>query len=377
MKGGAAISEVYRADHVGSFLRPTEVKEARATCREGRLSLAQLHDIEDRAILAVVERQRSIGVDIFTDGELRRSGFQNDLAEAVEGFVTTERPAVVRIWQGPGGEPQEQGTRQVVGGPLRHVQRLTEHQTRFLQAHAPGPVKMTVPSPNQFPAISFQPGVTDAFYPTRSDLLWALVAIIKKEIAALVEDGVPYIQVDEPRYSYYVDPRWRQHLRDLGEDPEKMFDEAIAADNACLQGIRRQGLTVALHVCRGNNESKWYAEGGYEPIAEKLFNTLAVDRFLLEYDTERAGTFEPLRFMPRNKQVVLGLVSSKDPRLESQDELLRRIDEACRYVPLDHLALSPQCGFASTAAGNLLSEEEQWRKLELVVETVHKVWGVS
>jgi 5-methyltetrahydropteroyltriglutamate--homocysteine methyltransferase len=156
-----------------------------------------------------------------------------------------------------------------------------------------------------------------------------------------------------------------------------MFDEAIAADNACLQGMRRQGLTVALHVCRGNNESKWYAEGGYEPIAEKLFNTLAVDRFLLEYDTERAGTFEPLRFMPRDKQVVLGLVSSKDPRLESQDKLLRRIDEACRYVPLDNIALSPQCGFASTAAGNLLTEEEQWRKLELVVETVHKVWGVS
>jgi 5-methyltetrahydropteroyltriglutamate--homocysteine methyltransferase len=371
------MSEVYRADHVGSFLRPADVKEARAACREGRLSLAQLHDIEDRAILAVVERQRSIGVDVFTDGELRRSGFQNDLVEAVEGFVTTERPAVVRIWQGPGGEPQEQGTRQVVGGPLRHVQRLTEHQTRFLQAHAPGPVKMTVPSPNQFPAISFQPGVTDAFYPTRSDLLWALVAIIKNEIAALVEDGVPYIQVDEPRYSYYVDPKWRQHLRDLGEDPEKMFDEAIAADNACLQGIRRQGLTVALHVCRGNNESKWYAEGGYEPIAEKLFSTLAVDRFLLEYDTARAGTFEPLRFMPQNKQVVLGLISSKDPRLESQDELLRRIDEACRYVPLDNLALSPQCGFASTAAGNLLTEEEQWRKLELVVETVHKVWGTS
>jgi 5-methyltetrahydropteroyltriglutamate--homocysteine methyltransferase len=369
------MSEIYRADHVGSFLRPAEVKEARAAYRERRLSLEQLYNIEDCAILAALERQRSIGIDVFTDGELRRSGFQNDLVEAVEGFVATERPAVVRIWQGPGGEPQEQGTRQVVGGTLRPVRRLTEHQTRFLQAHAPGPVKMTLPSPNQFPAISFQPGVTEPFYPTRSDLLWALVAIIKQEIATLVADGVPYIQVDEPRYSYYVDPKWRQHLRDLGEDPDRSFDAAIAADNACLQGVQRQGLTVAIHICRGNNESKWYAEGGYEPIAEKLFGSLTVDRYLLEYDTARAGTFAPLRFMPRNKLVVLGLVSSKDPRLESQDELLRRIDEAARYVPIENLALSPQCGFASTAAGNLLTEDEQWCKLELVVATARKVWG--
>jgi 5-methyltetrahydropteroyltriglutamate--homocysteine methyltransferase len=371
------MSEAYRADHVGSFLRPAEVKEARAAFREGRLPLEQLRHIEDRAILTALERQRSVGVNVFTDGEFRRTGFQNDLVEAVEGFVDVARPAVVRIWQGPGGEPQEQGTRQVVGGRLRPRRRLTEHQTEFLKAHAPGPIKMTVPSPNQFPAISFQPGVTEQFYPSRSDLLWALVPIIQREIAALVGAGVPYIQVDEPRYSYYVDPKWSQHLRDLGEDPEKMFEEAIAADNACLQGVRQPGLTVAMHICRGNNESKWYAEGGYEPIAEKLFGSLTVDRFLLEYDTARAGTFEPLRFMPRDKMVVLGLVSSKEPMLEAQDELCRRIDEAARYVPLENLALSPQCGFASTAAGNLLTEEEQWRKLELVVQTAHKVWGTS
>ena len=248
------MSEAYRADHVGSFLRPAEVKEARAAFRDGRLALEQLRHIEDRAILTALERQRSIGVDIFTDGELRRTGFQSDLMEAVEGFVASERPAVVRVWQGPGGEPREQGTRQVVGARLRQVRRLTEHQTRFLQAHAPGPIKVTVPSPNQFPAISFQAGVTDRFYPTRSDLLSDLVSIIKREVAALVEDGVPYIQVDEPRYSYYVDAKWRQHLRDLGENPDKAFDEAIAADNACLEGLQRQGLTLAMHICRGNNE---------------------------------------------------------------------------------------------------------------------------
>ena len=184
-----------------------------------------------------------------------------------------------------------------------------------------------------------------------------------------------YIQLDAPRYSYYVDAKWREHLRGLGEDPDKMFDEAVAADNHCVARIGKDGPTVALHICRGNNESKWYAEGGYEPIAEKLFGTLNVDRFLLEYDTDRAGTFEPLRFVPPGKDVVLGLISTKLPQPEYQDDLLRRIEEASQYVPLENLSLSPQCGFASTAAGNLLTEDEQWRKLELVVETARKVWG--
>ena len=365
----------YRADHVGSLLRPDEVKAARASFREGRLNAQELHQIEDRAILVALERQRSIGVDIFTDGEFRRASFQHDLVESLEGFVPTEQPTAVRIWQGPGEQPQEQGNRWVVASKLRQLRRLTEGQTTFLKAHAPGPIKITVPSPSQLPAICFKPGLTDQYYPTRSDLLLEFVSIIKAEIAALVEDGVSYIQVDAPRYSYYVDPNWRQHLKDLGEDPEKTFEEAVAADNACLEGVRRQGITVAMHLCRGNNQSKWFAEGGYEPIAEKLFGSLPVDRFLLEYDTARAGTFEPLRFMPPDKTVVLGLLSSKDAKLESQDELLRRIDEASRYVPIENLALSPQCGFASVAAGNLLTEDEQWRKLELVVETARKVWG--
>jgi 5-methyltetrahydropteroyltriglutamate--homocysteine methyltransferase len=369
------MAEAYRADHVGSLLRLSEVREARAAFREVRIDREELTHAEDSAILQALERQQQIGLDVFSDGEFRRSGFQNDLAESVEGFVAAERPAVVRVWQGPGGEPQEQGTAIVVGQRLRQIRRLTETQSAFLKAHSPGPFKITLPSPNQFPTINFQPGLTDQFYPTRSDLLWDIVSIIKAEIAALIAEGVPYIQLDAPRYSYYVDPKWRQHLRDLGEDPDQLFQEAIAADNACLEGARREGLTCAMHICRGNNQSKWYAEGGYEPIAQALFGTLAVDRFLLEYDTERAGTFEPLRFVPTDKMVMLGLVSTKVPSLESQDDLLRRIDEASRYVPLERLALGPQCGFASTAAGNLLTEDEQWRKLELVVETARKVWG--
>ena len=367
--------EVYRADHVGSLLRPDDLHLARANHREGMLELHQLRAIEDAAILHVLERQQAAGVEIYTDGEFRRSGFQNDLIEAVEGYVETNEPAVVRVWQGPGGEPHEQGTRQVVGGKLWQLRRLAQYQATFMKAYAPGPFKITVPSPSQYPAISFQPGLTDRYYPTRSDLLWDIAEIIKAEISALLESGVPYVQIDAPRYSYYVDAKWREHLRELGEDPDQMFEEAVAADTYCLEGAQRPGATVALHICRGNNQSKWYAEGGYEAIAAKLFGTLPVDRFLLEYDTDRAGTFEPLRHVPEDKMVVLGLISSKDSTLESRDYVLERIEEATAYVPLERLALSPQCGFASTVAGNLLTEEEQWRKLELVASISREVWG--
>ena len=366
---------LFRADHVGSLLRPAAVKEAKEAFLEGRLDLEGLRSVEDQAILDAIGKQKTAGMQVFTDGEFRRTGFQNDLIESVEGFVDAETPAVVRIWQGPGEQPAEQGTRQVVGGKLRQVRSLTEAQRTFLQAHAPGPVKMTVPSPSQFPSLVFQTGVSDQFYATRSELLWDIAGIIRAEVAALVEAGVDYIQVDAPRYSYYVDRKWRQHLRDLGEDPDRMFEEAMAADNFCLEGAQQAGATVAFHVCRGNNQSKWYAEGGYEAIAEKLFNTLQVDRFLLEYDTERAGTFEPLRFMPGDKMTVLGLISSKEAALETPEYVLQRIEEASAHVPLDNLALSPQCGFASTAAGNLLTEDQQWRKLELVAEISRRVWG--
>ena len=269
----------------------------------------------------------------------------------------------------------EQGTRQVVGGKLTKVRSLTKHQREFLQAHAPGPAKITLPSPSQFPAISYQPGLTDQFYPTRTYLLWEIAGIIKSEVSSLLDSGVQYIQIDAPRYSYCVDPRWRQHLQDLGEDPDQMFEEAVSADNYCLEGAQRPGVTIACHTCRGNNQSKWYAEGVYEAIAERLFGSLTVDRFLLEYDTERAGTFDPLRFMPTGRMVVLGLVSSKDPALESPAYLMTRIEEASGYVPLENLALSPQCGFASTVAGNLVTGEQQWRKLELVAEICQRVWG--
>jgi len=222
----------------------------------------------------------------------------------------------------------------------------------------------------------YKPGLTDRFYSTRAALVQEFVGMLQREVQALLGDGVAYMQLDSLHYIIRLaDPQYRQQVRQAGADPDQELDDTIAADNAVLQDARRPGVTVGLHMCRGNNRSAWIATGSYEVIAEKAFNALQVDRFLLEYDTERAGGFEPLRFVPRGKTVVLGLISSKDPRLESQDLLRRRLDEAARYVPLEYLALSPQCGFASTAPGNLLTWDEQRRKLELVVETARKVWA--
>jgi 5-methyltetrahydropteroyltriglutamate--homocysteine methyltransferase len=253
---------------------------------------------------------------------------------------------------------------------------LTQHELAYMKQHSPGDIKMTLPTANQFPAIYYKKGISDRAYPTYSAFLWDIVPIIKAEIRALVNEGVQYVQIDAPRYSYYIDPKWRDYIKkDMGLDPDAALDEAIKVDNACLEGAKREGVILAIHLCRGNNRSQWYAQGGYDAIAEKLFAQLQVDAFLLEYESERAGTFEPLRFVPRDKTVVLGLVSSKLPELESQDQLKKRIDEASKYLPLENLALSPQCGFASTMEGNLLTEDEQWRKLKLVVDAAKQVWG--
>ncbi|MCS7171998.1 MAG: cobalamin-independent methionine synthase II family protein [Armatimonadetes bacterium] len=378
------MAEEIRADQVGSLLRPQELLEARSR----GASAEELREIEDRHIRRLLHRQREIGVDVYTDGELRRRHFMSDLLEAVEGFAlleggprpdgapdaTTSRPS--RTWKGQGTTPPPARVTAVVTDRLRPTRRLTAHEVAFLRRHSPGPFKITLPSANQFPALAFRRGVTDRVYRDHSELLWDIVPVIRDEIRALVEEGVTYIQIDAPRYSVYIDPRWREHVRtEMGMEPEAALEEAIRADNACLEGLRGRGTVLAFHLCRGNNRSQWFAEGGYDPIAEKVFNELQVDRFLLEYDDERSGTFEPLRFVPPDKTVVLGLVSTKRPQLESQDTLLRRIEEASRYVPLERLALSPQCGFASVMEGNLLTEEDQWAKLRLVVEVARKVWG--
>lgn len=361
----------YRAEQVGSLLRPPELLQARIEHAEGKLNHEELQSMEDRAILAGLEKQRQIGLDIFTDGEMRRASWLHDMAEAVEGFVPHR---VMLEWKGPGGAV-EGSNALAAGAKLRKVRKMTGHELPFLKKAAPGPFKVTIPAPSNFMLASYQPGITDKFYPTHADLLQDLVGIIQDETEWLVSEGVKYIQLDAPFYSHYLDPQQRTRMSQTGRDPDAEFDKAIRGDNASMNGIPRGNVTLALHVCRGNNRSRWYTEGGYDAIAEKLFGTLDVDTFLLEYDTERAGGFEPLRLVPRRKTVVLGLITTKDPKLEPQDELLRRIDQAARYVPLENLAISTQCGFASVAAGNLLSMDEQWRKLELVVDTARKTWG--
>jgi 5-methyltetrahydropteroyltriglutamate--homocysteine methyltransferase len=359
---------------VGSLLRPKEIIDARCN---SSLTREQLREIEDRHILRALQRQKDLGFRIFSDGELRRTQFMGDFYESVEGL--DKDGSIARAWKGQPDRASGTGLLQLTGlvvDKIRQTRRLTRHEVDFLKQHSPGAFKMTLPTANQFPAIAYRKGLSDRAYPTYSEFLWDVVPIIRSEIQALVDEGVSYVQIDAPRYSYYLDPKWRNYIRtELGKSPEDALDEAIRADNACLEGARRNGVTLAIHLCRGNSRSQWYAEGGYDPIAEKLFNELDVDLFLLEYESDRAGTFEPLRFVPPNKGVVLGLVSSKVPQLESRDLLCQRIDEASRYVPLENLALSPQCGFASTLEGNLLTEDEQWQKLQLVADTARTMWN--
>jgi 5-methyltetrahydropteroyltriglutamate--homocysteine methyltransferase len=362
----------YRADHVGSFLRPKELLEAR---HSESPDLERLRAIEDRAILRVLAKQKELGFEIFTDGEFRRTNFMGDFTDAVKGFDFGE--GLARTWKGQNAGSGLSGpVRGIVTRKLRAVRPLTGHELPFLKQHSPGAIKMTLPSATQFPAIGFKHGVTDKVYKDHSALLWDIVEIMKAEMSRLAAEGVSYIQIDAPRYSYYLDPKWREWIRtEMNSDLDAVLDDAIKADNACLAAARRPGVTLAIHLCRGNSRSHWYAEGGYDAIAEKLFSTLAVDRFLLEYDDPRSGTFEPLRFVPRDRVVVLGLISSKVAQIENANDVVKRIHEAAKYVPLENLALSPQCGFASTMDGNLLTEDEQWAKLRLVVDTARRVWS--
>src|SRR5208282_5584892 len=266
------MSAPYRADHVGSFLRPAELLEARRTAAQDPL---RLHAIEDRDIERVLAKQKELGFEIFTDGELRRRNFMSDFTDAVEGFDLGD--AVARNWKA--GDPKSAAASSVTGivtSKLRALQPLTGHELSFLKAHSPGAIKMTLPSATQFPAISFKRGITDKIYENHSALLWDIVGIMKTELARLSAEGVKYIQIDAPRYSYYLDPKWREWIRtEMNVEPDALLDDSIRADNACFEAARRPGVTLAMHLCRGNNRSHWYAEGGYDAIAEKLFTTMA------------------------------------------------------------------------------------------------------
>lgn len=370
----------YRADQVGSFLRPPELLQAREAHARGDLSLDELRRVEDAAILRVLEMQRQVGIDVYSDGEYRRAGWSTGFPDAVEGYVSGT-PAVTPHFRGSGGAaapvatPTGLSRGRVIGQRLRAKRRLTAHESAFLKQHAGGPFKITMPAPSYVVARGYAPGITDQVYASRAAVLADAAAIIRDEIAALIAEGVPYIQLDNPHYPDYIDQERCDQWRSLGIDPDVALREDIEADNAALKGLDRAGVTLAMHLCRGNGPAgAWHTAGGYDAIAEAVFGGIDVDAWLLEYDSERAGTFEPLRYMPKGKTVVLGLITTKAGELEPQELLLRRIDQATKYVALEDLALSPQCGFASVAQGNPLTWEEQRRKLELVVDTARKVW---
>jgi 5-methyltetrahydropteroyltriglutamate--homocysteine methyltransferase len=376
----------YRADHVGSLLRPPELLDAKTRFAEGQLSEAGLREIEDASVLKALEVQRAAGIDVFSDGEYRRSGWSSAAAGAIEGLVPVQGSPIRRIfaeWRGPeSGDANLNQTlarvqSMVAGERIRKTRRFVATDAAFLRKHAGGPWKITLPGPMSMAGGMFEPGVSDAAYTNRFALAEDLAPMLNDEFSALVEDGAPYVQLDSLHYVERVsDKDVRPRMIAEGEDPDAYLDELIRLDNLALAGIRgRPGVTVGLHMCRGNARSRWHAEGSYEPIAEKAFQQLNVDRFLLEYDTERAGGFEPLRFVPRDKMVVLGIISSKLAELESVDTLRRRIEEASKYVPVENLAISPQCGFASTQMGNLLTWDEQRRKLELVAEVARKAFA--
>lgn len=369
----------FRADNIGSLLRPQELLDARAAYRQGRMDYEKLHEIEDRCILKALELQKAAGVEVFTDGEYRRDIFTADITRAVEGLVPG-KTTVSFEWRGRGSElakESKEGNLQfIVGAKLRKKGRLTPGEAPFLKQHAPGPFKVCTPAAMQHAISRYRPGVTDKVYPTIHGMLQDVAAIMRDEVQALIDEGASYVQLDAPSYSTFYDARRRETLKQSGVDPAEAFDAAIAADNAMIEGIKRRlEIVIGIHFCRGNKRSSWGAQGSYEPIAEKAFGSLKMDRYLLEFDTDRAGGFEPLRFVPKDKTVVLGLITTKEPQLESEDELLRRIEQASRYVTVENLAISTQCGFASAASGNLLSRDDMQRKLELVAKIARRVWG--
>jgi len=374
-----------RTDVVGSLLRPDYLKSARERADEGKTGPEELRTAEERAVSEAVALQESAGLDVITDGEMRRLNFQDSFGASVAGFdaekadikfyeARVEGAAPLRRWEFSAGEKKATAVsqRRPVVEKIRLAENLPLEEYRFVKAVAKKPAKVTLIGPDRI-SQRFDHQASKQVYPTMDDFMADVVRIQREIIRALVDAGCGYIQIDAPGYTAYVDKPSLDAMRARGEDPMENFARSIKADNEVIHGF--DGVTFGIHICRGNQRSMWHREGTYDPIAEKLLNGLNHDRFLLEYDSPRAGSFEPLRFVPKGKVVVLGLVSTKVPQLEKIDDLKKRIDEASRYIPVDQLAASPQCGFASDVIGNLITPDDQKRKLELVVETARQVWG--
>jgi len=358
----------YRSDVVGSLLRPEYLKEARKKRASGELTHAEFKRIEDRSVNEAIDIQLKAGLDVITDGEMRRYAFFGHLIDAVEGYDKFGGWAIP-FHDDQGNEVVVK--RPVVVSKLRRVRPLCEEEFVYLRAKTEHPAKVTIISAQQAAAY-YDAEKSKGAYANIEAYLADVVDILRAEVEELIHIGCTYIQVDAPQYAALLDPDIREGYRKRGNDPDKLLERCIELDNAVIGD--HPGVDFGIHLCRGNNQSKYYASGGYDPITA-VFSRTNFNRFLLEYDDERSGGFEPLKHVPEDRTVVLGLVTSKKPQLESKDELKQRIDMASKYVPLERLALSSQCGFASTEEGNLLTAAEQSAKLRLVSETVREVWG--
>jgi len=375
----------FRADQVGSLLRPPELRSAHEKWIAGRFDALELRALQDRFIIDVIRLQESVGLQAITDGEFRRTSFSSDFIEKLDG---AQSPGHLSIGGTAGG--LQGGVRGAVQpgkpfaprafevtGKLRHARPIEVENFRFVKANTARLPKQTMPSPTMLLRGGRKSVSRDA-YPDLDEFYADIATVYRQELKALGEAGCNYVQLDDTNYAYLCDPKLRETFREWDYDPDsipKRFSDLI---NSVISG-RPAGMTVGIHICRGNSSGQWAAEGPYEAVAESLLNDLQVDGYFLEYDDARSGSFEPLRFFPRGsaKKIVLGLVSTKRPAIESRDELRRRIDEAARYVPLENLCLSPQCGFASTYRGNPITPEVQRIKLERVVEVATEVWGTA
>ena len=375
-----------RNDVVGSLLRPAKLKAARQQYDEGKLTLEQLRALEDQAIRDAVKLQEDIGLSVVTDGEYRRLNFQDSFGESVTGYDAgkpslelyekrVEGSSPGQRWEIP-DQGEQKGTavaqRRPVLAKLGLSRNVPAEEFRFLKQVAAKLGKVALIGPDRI-SQRFDWQKSTAVYSGLDEFVNDVVKVEREIITGLVQAGCRYVQIDAPGYTAYVDKPSLDAMRARGEDPKENFSRSLKADNAVLAGF--DDVTFGIHLCRGNQRSMWHREGSYDEIAERLLNELNHDRFLFEYDTPRAGGFEPLRFLPRGKVIVLGLVSTKVTEMETVDGLKRRIDEAAKYAPLDQIAISPQCGFSSDVVGNLISDDDQKRKLEVVVETARQVWG--
>ena len=365
-----------RADVVGSLLRPPELLKAREELGAGRMSRAEFKAIEDRAVDEAIALQEEAGLEVVTDGEMRRLSFQSQMAAAVDGFGEYDIDAFLwGEWRGDesvGEWSKDRPTSLGVVGKLVRKRHLSAEEFTYLRARTTRTPKITLPSPSMW--VNFwSPERSASAYPTLEGFLADIVDILRDEVAELVRLGATYIQLDAPHYALLLDPKTRAFYEEQGWSLEKWLSRGIEMDNAVMGQF--PGVSFGFHICRGNQESRWLAEGGYDSIAKPIFRKIRAQRLLLEYDDERSGTFEPLRDVPEDKTVVLGLVSTKRPGLEPLEELTGRIKEASRFVPLERLAVSPQCGFSTSIVGNFISVEDEKRKLKRVVEAARAVWG--